>query len=43
MGSNYEPFYKVQDKSENQCSKDLIKIKGGDWQLECLRAQAGKE
>jgi len=42
MGTNYEAFYKVQNKSESQCVQDLIKIKGGDWQLECLKAQSGK-
>jgi hypothetical protein len=35
-------FHKVQNKSESQCVEDLIKIAGGDWQLECLKAQAGK-
>ena len=43
MGTNFEAFYKVQDKSESQCIQDLIKVKGGDWQLQCLKAQAGKE
>ena len=43
MGSNFEVFYKVQNKSESQCVQDLIKIKGGDWQLECLKAQSGKQ
>lgn len=42
MGTNFEPFYKVMDKSESQCAKDYIKVKGGDWQLECLKAQSGK-
>ena len=42
MGTNFEVFYKVQNKSESQCVQDLIKIKGGDWQLECLKAQSGK-
>lgn len=42
MGNNFEAFYKVQNKSESQCVQDLIKIKGGDWQLECLKAQSGK-
>ena len=43
MGTNYEAFYKVQNISEPQCIQDLIKIKGGDWQLECLKAQSGKQ
>ena len=43
MGTNFEAFYKVQDKSESQCIQDLIKVKGGDWQLECLKAQSGKQ
>lgn len=43
MGKNFEAFYKVQNKSESQCVQDLIKIKGGDWQLECLQAQSGKQ
>lgn len=43
MGTNFEVFYKVQNKSESQCVQDLIKIKGGDWQLECLKAQSGKQ
>jgi len=42
MGKNFEAFYKVQNKSESQCVQDLVKIKGGDWQLECLKAQSGK-
>jgi hypothetical protein len=42
MGTNFEAFYKVQNKSESQCVQDLVKIKGGDWQLECLKAQSGK-
>ena len=42
MGTNFEAFYKVQNKSESQCVQDLIKIKGGDWQFECLKAQSGK-
>jgi len=43
MGTNFEAFYKVQNKSESQCVQDLVKIKGGDWQLECLKAQSGKQ
>jgi hypothetical protein len=42
MGTNFEAFYKVQDKSESQCGQDLIKVKGGDGQLECLKAQSVK-
>ena len=42
MGTNFEAFYKVQNKSESECVQDLVKIKGGDWQLECLKAQSGK-
>jgi hypothetical protein len=42
IGTNFETLYKVQKKSESQCVQDLIKIKGGDWQLECLKAHAGK-
>lgn len=43
MGSDFKQFYKVQDKSESQCMQDLIKLEGGNWHLQCLKAQAGKE
>ena len=35
-------FYKAAEISENQCIEKSIKVNGGDWQLECLKAQSGK-
>jgi len=38
-----KPLYKLQNNSESQCIQDITKSSGGDWQLECLKAQSGKE
>lgn len=35
-------FYKAAEMSESQCIEKSIKVNGGDWQLECLKAQTGK-
>ena len=37
-----EPLYKLQQASESKCAQESIKANGGDWQLQCLRAQSGK-
>ena len=37
-----EPLYKLQQASETQCIKESVKANGGDWQLQCLKAQSGK-
>ncbi len=37
-----EPLYKLQQASESQCIQESIKANGGDWQLQCLKAQSGK-
>lgn len=41
MGSDFEALYKVQGKSESDCVNNFIKLRGGNWQMECLKAQAG--
>ena len=38
-----EPFYKVGGGSEEECIQKMIKIEGGKWHMQCLKAQAGKE
>jgi hypothetical protein len=38
-----ELFYKVGGGSEDECIQCFIKRKGGEWQMQCLKAQAGKE
>jgi hypothetical protein len=38
-----ELFYKVGGGSEDECIQGFIKRKGGEWQMQCLKAQAGKE
>jgi hypothetical protein len=42
MGTKFEALYKAQGRSEAECSQDFIKLNGGNWQLECLKAQAGQ-
>lgn len=37
-----EPLYKLQQASESQCIQESIKANGGDWQLQCLKAQSDK-
>jgi len=37
-----EPLYKLQHASESKCAQESIKANGGDWQLQCLKAQSGK-
>lgn len=37
-----EPLYKLQQLSEGRCVQESIKAEGGDWQLQCLKAQSGK-
>ncbi len=37
-----EPLYKLQQASESKCIQESIKANGGDWQLQCLKAQSGK-
>ena len=37
-----EPLYKLQQASESKCVQESIKANGGDWQLQCLKAQSGK-
>ncbi len=37
-----EKLYQLQQSSESQCIKESIKANGGDWQLQCLKAQSGK-
>ena len=37
-----EPLYKLQQASEHKCVQESIKANGGDWQLQCLKAQSGK-
>ena len=38
-----ELFYKVGGGTEDECIQGFIKRKGGEWQMQCLKAQAGKE
>jgi uncharacterized lipoprotein NlpE involved in copper resistance len=37
-----EPLYKLQQASESKCAQESIKANGGEWQLQCLKAQSGK-
>ena len=37
-----EPLYKLQQASESKCAQESIKANGGDWQLQCLKAQSSK-
>ena len=37
-----ESLYKLQQASESKCVQESIKANGGDWQLQCLKAQSGK-
>lgn len=37
-----EPLYKLQQASESKCVQESVRANGGDWQLQCLKAQSGK-
>jgi hypothetical protein len=38
-----ESNYQLQQSTESKCIKESIKANGGNWQLQCLKAQAGKD
>jgi hypothetical protein len=38
-----ESNYQLQQSTESKCIKESIKANGGNWQLQCLKAQSGKE
>ena len=35
-------FYEALSESEDECIQKIIKRKGGEWHMQCLKAQAGK-
>ena len=35
-------FYEAGGGSEDECIQGFIKRKGGDWYMQCLKAQSGK-
>jgi hypothetical protein len=38
-----ESNYQLQQSTESKCVQESIKANGSKWQLQCLKAQAGKE
>lgn len=37
-----ESNYQLQQSTESKCIQESIKANGGNWQLQCLKAQSGK-
>jgi hypothetical protein len=37
-----ESNYQLQRSTESKCIQESIKANGGNWQLQCLKAQSGK-